>query len=280
MPLAGASAKWWGALLGALIVPLAWLLTSWGKIWRRAHGLQFSGWIIGIATFGLMIAAQTATDAKTARNLTAEFAATGERRVAQVRAALQRGDYETAKAVLQPIAAVPNDTVKALNFAAEALESSDGDTTKAAHALSEKAKDSKEDGAAYVAAIADLSPQAAAHHAEATQREVAEAQRQAREKAQEAQAQAREEAERAPYSRFFSSWDGAHAGIVAQVKAQMHDPTSFKHVSTDWQEGAESNLVVIMTYRGTNAFGGVITQRVGGVISGQDGRVLALTAME
>lgn len=61
--------------------------------------------------------------------------------------------------------------------------------------------------------------------------------------------------------RMFSSWDGAHPGIVSQIKAKMNDPDSFEHVETSYTDLGDS-LIVVCQFRGKNAFGGVLTQRV------------------
>jgi len=54
---------------------------------------------------------------------------------------------------------------------------------------------------------------------------------------------------------------GYHQNLAVAVKKTMHNPDSFKVVSTivKGQEGS-SERAIIMTYRGTNAFGGVVTQ--------------------
>jgi len=266
--------SWPAVLLAGLIVPLAWLLTSWGKAWRAKHKVQGPGWVIGVLILGLVIAAQMGINAKTATKVTTEFAASGERRMAQVRAALQRGEVETAKAVLQPIADVANDRVKALTFAIEALEAEGGDTAKAAHALSEKARWSKEDGPIYQAAMADVSPAAAAAYAEARAREVAWAAKEAQAKAQKEAEEQAQHAEAQKYARFFSSWDGSHSQMIEAVKNNMNDPGSFKHVETTLSSGPGDTLIVNMTYRGRNGLGGVVTEEVVGTISRQDGHLI------
>lgn len=59
----------------------------------------------------------------------------------------------------------------------------------------------------------------------------------------------------------FSDWDGSHRASVALIKKSMNNPNSFKHVETVyWDRG--DYLVVKTTFRGTNAFGGVVTNWV------------------
>jgi len=61
--------------------------------------------------------------------------------------------------------------------------------------------------------------------------------------------------------KHFSAWDGSHSGLTALIKETMNDPDSYKHVETVyWDKG--DHLVVKTTFRGTNAFGGVVTNWV------------------
>jgi hypothetical protein len=56
----------------------------------------------------------------------------------------------------------------------------------------------------------------------------------------------------------FSGWDGSHRNLEKIIKKSMHNPDSYKHTETVyWDRG--DHLVVKTTYRGTNAFGGVVT---------------------
>ena len=60
---------------------------------------------------------------------------------------------------------------------------------------------------------------------------------------------------------FFSGWDGANKELVTAVKAGMHDPKSFEHVETRYTDKGNS-FGILMTFRGTNGFGAVVTQQV------------------
>lgn len=66
----------------------------------------------------------------------------------------------------------------------------------------------------------------------------------------------------------FSRFDGSHAAFVTKIKSSMHDPDSFEHVETiyywtdETKKSAEDKITVKMTYRGTNGFGGVVTETV------------------
>lgn len=57
----------------------------------------------------------------------------------------------------------------------------------------------------------------------------------------------------------FSAWDGSHIELVKEIKKLMNDPSSFEHVETRYNDQG-SRLYVVMQFRGTNAFGGVVTQ--------------------
>jgi len=102
----------------------------------------------------------------------------------------------------------------------------------------------------YAAAVVPLRAEAR------KQQELAERQRQ--EKQAKAQNTARVHSQ-------FSSWDGSHPGLVKAVKAGMHNPESFEHVETRFSDQGET-ISVIMKFRGTNGFGGVVTQSVIGLV--------------
>ena len=55
----------------------------------------------------------------------------------------------------------------------------------------------------------------------------------------------------------FSSWDGSHRGLTKLIKASMNDPKSYDHVDTVYVDEGDS-LKVKTTFRGKNAFGGVV----------------------
>ncbi len=59
----------------------------------------------------------------------------------------------------------------------------------------------------------------------------------------------------------FSSWDGSHRNLARTIKQTMNDPKSYEHVETVyWDRG--NHLVVRTTFRGKNAFGGVVVNWV------------------
>lgn len=57
--------------------------------------------------------------------------------------------------------------------------------------------------------------------------------------------------------KHFSAWDGSHRGLTKIIKKSMNDPDSYDHAETVyWDKG--DHLVVKTTFRGKNAFGGVV----------------------
>ena len=59
----------------------------------------------------------------------------------------------------------------------------------------------------------------------------------------------------------FSAWNGAHRNLEAAVKKAMNDPGSYEHVETKYMD-REDHIMVWMTYRGANAFGGKVLARI------------------
>lgn len=55
----------------------------------------------------------------------------------------------------------------------------------------------------------------------------------------------------------FSAWDGSHKRLVEIVKDNMNDPDSFSHADTVFFDKG-SRVLVKMTFRGSNAFGGIV----------------------
>jgi hypothetical protein len=63
-----------------------------------------------------------------------------------------------------------------------------------------------------------------------------------------------------------SDWDGSHKGLTDWVKQRMNDPGSFEHVETRYFDQT-TNVRLIMTFRGRNRFGGVVTNKAEGNIN-------------
>ena len=55
----------------------------------------------------------------------------------------------------------------------------------------------------------------------------------------------------------FSAWDGSHRNLERAIKQSMNDPDSYEHVETVYWD-MQSYLVVKTTFRGKNAFGGLV----------------------
>jgi hypothetical protein len=72
----------------------------------------------------------------------------------------------------------------------------------------------------------------------------------------------------------FSKWDGSHPGVEAVVKRMMKNPDSYDHVETRYVDLGKG-MRVIMTYRGTNGFGGIVPSTVVATVS-DTGNVLSL----
>jgi len=72
----------------------------------------------------------------------------------------------------------------------------------------------------------------------------------------------------------FSAWDGSHRGLERIIKKTMNDPDSYDHVKTVyWDMG--KHLVVKTTFRGKNAFGGVVVNWVKAK-SDMDGNIIEI----
>jgi len=59
----------------------------------------------------------------------------------------------------------------------------------------------------------------------------------------------------------FSSWDGSHYNLETVIKQSMNDPKSYKHVRT-WYWDKGDYLEVTTTFRGKNAFGGIVKNSI------------------
>ena len=67
----------------------------------------------------------------------------------------------------------------------------------------------------------------------------------------------KEEIRKEQIGKHFSAWDGSHRGLTKVIKQSMNDPNSYEHAETVyWDKG--DHLVVKTTFRGKNAFGGVV----------------------
>ncbi len=55
----------------------------------------------------------------------------------------------------------------------------------------------------------------------------------------------------------FSAWDGSHYNLTKTLKKNMHDPSSYEHVSTKYWD-MKNYITVQTTFRGKNMFGAKI----------------------
>ncbi len=72
-----------------------------------------------------------------------------------------------------------------------------------------------------------------------------------------------------------SSWDGSHRELVKLVKQNMHNPKSFEHVDTRY--GITGDYAgIVMVYRGTNAFGAIVTNNIKAKVSLEDCSIISV----
>lgn len=91
---------------------------------------------------------------------------------------------------------------------------------------------------------------------------------------EEKQAKIAAEARKKRIELQFSAWDGSHNNLERVIKKAMNDPDSYEHDETVyWDMG--DHLVVKTTYRGKNAFGGVVRNFVKAKVS-LDGDILQI----
>ena len=76
----------------------------------------------------------------------------------------------------------------------------------------------------------------------------------------------------------FSAWDGSHSGVTELIKKSMNDPNSYEHVKTVYVDRVD-HLIVTTTFRGKNAFGGIVQNSVTAKV-GLDGNVLEIVDPE
>lgn len=87
-----------------------------------------------------------------------------------------------------------------------------------------------------------------------------------------------EAARKKQIEKVFSPWDGSVPQLVELVKGSMNDPDSYKHDETRYIDHGD-HLIVYMSYRGTNKFGGVVRAMVKAKVS-LEGQVLDILQSE
>ena len=70
-----------------------------------------------------------------------------------------------------------------------------------------------------------------------------------------------------------SLWDGAFKPLEKWIKENMKDPDSYKHVKTRYADPdvETGDMAVVLTFRGTNSFGAVVTNRAGCIFNCKTG---------
>lgn len=64
----------------------------------------------------------------------------------------------------------------------------------------------------------------------------------------------------------FHPYDGSHIKLEEYIKENMNDPDTYEHVQTTYKEYID-HLLVVTKFRGTNSFGGVVTNSIGAKVT-------------
>lgn len=78
--------------------------------------------------------------------------------------------------------------------------------------------------------------------------------------------------------RGFSAWDGSHLALTRIIKKSMNDPDSYEHDKTVYVDKGD-HLIVQTTFRGKNAFGGVVRNSIMAKV-GLDGSVIEILSQD
>lgn len=73
----------------------------------------------------------------------------------------------------------------------------------------------------------------------------------------------------------FSSWDGSLYSLKELVKENMHNPNSFEHVETRYEDKGDY-ILVAMKYRGENGFGAIRTEHIAAKVDLATGSILEI----
>ena len=75
-----------------------------------------------------------------------------------------------------------------------------------------------------------------------------------------------------------SAWDGSHREFNLAIKQQLKNPSSFEHVSTKVTPVSDKGVhTILMEYRATNSFGGVVPGTALGTFNNSDCKFNILT---
>lgn len=86
---------------------------------------------------------------------------------------------------------------------------------------------------------------------------------------------AAEKARQEKIQSLFSAWDGSLTTLKTLVKNNLHNPKSFEHVETRYADKGD-HLIVVMQYRGENAFGAIRLASVTAKVDATTGTVLEI----
>lgn len=106
---------------------------------------------------------------------------------------------------------------------------------------------------------------------------IAQAEEEKKNTQKEADQKKKEEEEKARTAEIesqFSAWDGSHRNLTRFIKDSMNDPKSYDHVETTYIDKGDY-LIVKTTFRGSNAFGGIVINTVEAKVS-LDGDILEI----
>lgn len=73
--------------------------------------------------------------------------------------------------------------------------------------------------------------------------------------------------------KHFSAWDGSHYELTKTIKESMNDPGSYEHEKTVYVDKGYY-LIVETSFRGKNAFGGVVKNKVRAKVGSLTGTVI------
>lgn len=267
--------KWWGILLTIALFPLVvpylvWTKTNWHKGVKVAITLACLFFVVSNYSDDRK---QEATDL--ARQ--AEETKKVESIVAQAEGYIGENKIEEALATLDKTAELDTNTNKddaislrtkinelqnpsVLKRVLTGMSDSDFDLLQKGE-LQTSFIDHNELNKLFLVKLQENSSQRATYIAEAEDMK-RKRQEEAEKKKQEDEANARKEM----IEKQFSAWDGSHIKLTRMVKDSMNDPDSYEHVETKYWD-MKDYLVITTTFRGKNAFGGVVKNTVKAKVS-------------
>lgn len=253
--------KWWGILLIVIFFPilvpyLVWTATSWNKIAK-----------VGISLVCLFIIFMSFSSSEEAKNQALEL-------TDQAEAYINEGKIEEALEAISQSKSLFSDREQNKAFALEEIINKINSEDFLKTSLLEMSDDDFEllkNGELTTSfvdhpVLNDIFIQKLFENADKRAEYIAEKEK---ERLEEERRQRKEMIEKA-----FSAWDGSHRNLTAYIKENMNDPKSYEHVETVyWDMG--DHLIVMTTFRGKNAFGGVVKNAVKAKVS-LEGEILEI----